>query len=204
MNRNFIQHAIAFGTETAQVTAKIDNAVIFTGAVTPGMPVRPTPPVTPPLVGDEIFSWQEDIAFEGTRSIEISVDSGSLFLLSITANLTNPFDPDQYIAFYSREYDGFQILDPLTNVAIDGVAQDVDPEREAFDLFGQWGYFLLPGSVLTATVNINPGIYFEAFDSAKAYSAWTPVRYDHKLYKSGPNGAPAGSSITDTNYWAPV
>lgn len=169
--RTFIQQGRGYGEDPVNITAKINGVVVYQGAV--DTIDQPLPPLPTPFEGAEVtlFSWEEDIEFEGTVSLEITVDSGSLLLTDSLANysmiaVTIPYvevrssGPDEYELFYYETIDGVVYSDPFSDPKIDGDEvvriRDQDPENL---LTGQW-YYVLPGdSVFTATVNIQKGVY---------------------------------------------
>jgi len=154
--RNFIQCGQAYGSTTSSITATIDGTVVFSGPVStvntpvPNRPDAATDPVP------TIFTWTNTVAFAGTQSYSIAV-TGSPLLLSFTgADYCIANNTAQFGTFYTYEIGGVTVADPLTNVAIDGVAMQRGPDNST--LSGQWQWLIPAGSTLTATLNVNAGV----------------------------------------------
>lgn len=154
--RNFIQRGQAYGPTTASITASIDGTVVFSGPIstvdTP-MPTRPDLSTDPMPT---IFTWTNTVAFAGTQSYSISVTGSPLLLSSSSADNCVANNISSFLTFYTYEIDGVTVADPLTNVAIDGVAMQRGPDNST--LSGQWEWVIPAGSTLTATLNVNAGV----------------------------------------------
>jgi len=153
--RNFIQCGQAYGSITASITATIDGTVVFSGPIstvnTP-VPTRPNISLTLPT----LFTWTNTVAFAGTQSYSVAV-SGSPLLLDFTgADHCVANNVAEFLGFYTYETGGVLVVDPLTNVVIDGVAMQRGPDNAAFG--GQWQWLIPAGSTLTATLNVNAGV----------------------------------------------
>ena len=152
MPRLFKQLGEGYGPSAVTVTVQIDGNTVFSGSV-PTIDA-PIPGVVPGTqLGEECFNWNEPVAnFLGSRSFSITVSGGGSFQLNTTLAQSNVANVDAYGTFYTQTVGNVVYSDPLTNVMIDGVpyTRPSDPS-----LTGQWGWNISPGSVLTATLNIN-------------------------------------------------
>jgi hypothetical protein len=155
--RNFTQCGQAYGSTTASITATVDGTVVFSGPVSTldqPVPVRPDPEAN--VITSEIFTWTNTVDFAGTQSYSIAV-TGSPLLLGFTgADHVVANNVAEFLNFYSFETYGVTVSDPLSNVAIDGVAY-----QRGFDnseLQGQWQWLIPAGSTFTATLNVNAGV----------------------------------------------
>lgn len=168
--RTFIQQGRGYGSEPVTITVKLDNAIIYQGAVD-------TLDETPPEYFDPtsdievtVFSWTQDVAASGTRELEITVHTGALLITDTIANYTTKSNsapppqyissgPDEYLCFYNTTVgDDVIISDPFLSPAIDGIA--IERERLLDDpvpLSGQWTYLVEAGSVFTTPVGIKAG-----------------------------------------------
>jgi hypothetical protein len=171
--RTFKQYGQGYGATPATIAVTIDGVEIFNGDVpTLNEPVPVKPIVPSENLGVEIYSWTNDVTFQGTNSLQITVANGTFLMTDSLANYfkyVNPplpdasSGPDNFIFFYDVTIDGNAITDPLTDVSIDGVARTVTrPEGE----LGQWCWVLGAGQVLTATINVIAG-----YESTNIYPA---------------------------------
>ena len=156
MVRTFSQKGQAYGSVACKITAKIDGAVVFSGEIpTANTPIPLLPDSTIDL-GVDLFSWSKPVDLSGSYELEIAVDNAILIITDTKADYVNPQDLSQSAdGFYTIEIDGVMYRDPFTDVKINGVAQ-VGQYNPATP--GQWYWRVDPGSVFTATVNINAGI----------------------------------------------
>ena len=154
--RNFIQCGQAYGSTTASITATIDGTVIFSGPISTVNTPVPTRPDASTDTVPTIFTWTNTVAFAGTQSYSIAVTGSPLLLDYTGADHCFANNVSQFSAFYTYEIGGVTVADPLTNVAIDGVAQQRGPDNST--LSGQWQYLIPAGSTLTATLNVNAGV----------------------------------------------
>ncbi len=154
MARTFTQKGQAYGNVACNITAKIDGAVVFSGEV----PIANTPiPLLPDStidLGVDLFSWSKPVDFSGTCNLEIAVNDATLMITDTIADYVTWKDSSQTGKFYFVEIDGVIYGDPFTDVKINGVEQ-VGPYNSTTP--GQWYWRVDPGSVFTATVNINAG-----------------------------------------------
>jgi hypothetical protein len=154
MARTFTQKGQAYGSVACKITAKINDAIVFSGeAPTVNTPIPPLPDRTIDL-GVDLFSWSKPVDFSGTCKLEITVDDAILMITDTTADYVDPQDSSKTGVFYNVEIDGVVYGDPFTDVKINGVTQ-VGPYDPATP--GQWYWQVDPGSVFTAIVNINAG-----------------------------------------------
>jgi hypothetical protein len=186
--RTFRQYGQAFGTGPVTVVAAIDGVEVFNGTVSVLNSLVPTvPEEIQPLVPEVLFSWSEDVNFEGTRSMQITVSGGNLLLKNTYANYGVAFDgipivryagltggPELFTPFYAHSIDAppdpccqdtecenrpTLIHDPLSNVSINGVGQTREyvNTTDGTVLAGQACWHIPDGAEFTATVNIFSG-----------------------------------------------
>jgi hypothetical protein len=96
-------------------------------------------------LGEPIFSWQNQLEFEGTQTMTITVQGSPLLLTDTLANYLGNITANG----------GFAPLpgnDPLSNVTIDGV-----PMSRSSEPPGQWYWFIPVDSTFQATVTIVHG-----------------------------------------------
>lgn len=150
--RTFKQNGIAFGPTPVNITAKIDNVVVYEGTVetlNESFPVLPNSAYT---VTNTLFSWTSDVAFSGPAVLEITVD-GEVLLASTSANYT-PFTENGNV--YSTGANTFISFTPsqFGNTYINDTLQSVTHG----DLPGMWWWQLQPGDIFVENVTINPGL----------------------------------------------
>lgn len=155
--RNFIQCGQAYGSTAASITATIDGTVVYSGPISTldaSVPSQPEPEanVAPPT----IFTWTNNVDFSGTQSYSIAVTGSPLLLAFTGADHCVANNVAQFNTIYTYDDDGVTVADPLTNVAIDGVAMQRGPDNST--LSGQWRWLIPAGCTLTATLNVNAGV----------------------------------------------
>ena len=163
--RIFQQHARGYGAAPTNITVTLDGQEIFSGPIlteNSPLPVLPDPDIN---ITNEIFTWEKDSTFSGTMELAITVSGSPLLLADTLANYptNSPEYADQFVGFYSYVDGGTEYSDPFTNEQIDGipVSRIADPA-----LSGQWWWKIMPGSVFTATININASVQpYVVFDS---------------------------------------
>lgn len=175
--RTYKQLGQAYGSNPVTLVAKLDGVEVFNGTLTTLDQPLPSMPIAKTGLGwgSLLFSWTEDIAYSGSKSLELTVTGGTLLLASTVANYiglitfgpqvpgspgydpsapppTDPSSVNQALIFGPY-------ADPksiLTNCTINGAdvssLADSDP-----NLVGQWFWTLQDGSVFTATVLQNAG-----------------------------------------------
>ena len=159
--RTFKQYGQGYGSTPTTITVTLDSLVIFNGNI-------PTLNQTPGQdSGVELYSWAKDLTFQGADTLQITVVNGTFLMSTSVANYFKYINPDQpsgpyassgpnnFVYFYYYTANGQIIYDPLSNVAIDGVAQTV-PVRAPGE-YGQWPWYLSSGQTLTATMNVIAG-----------------------------------------------
>ena len=152
--RTFKQLGQAYGFIPAVITATIDNEVVFSGVITTidiPLPMLPDPAVS----GIELFTWTNTVCFSGTQSYSISVTGSPLLLTRSLADNVVANDTAAFGGFYFFENNGVKIMDPLTDVTIDGISMHIGHERH--ELCGQLYWIIPAGSTLTATLNVHAG-----------------------------------------------
>jgi len=166
--RTFKQQGLAYGSSPVTLVAKIDGVEVFNGTVAtlnepvPSVPVDGLMYSTAPV---GLFTFTDDVAFSGTKTLEISVSGGTLIVAGLLADYTpytpqsTPVDPAKYpgpgkfgCAFINT-VDGVTENNAIINVTIDDVAQEA-----ARDNTVALYYAVEPGSVLKATLQISKGI----------------------------------------------
>lgn len=155
--RNFKQCGWAYGSIPASITATIDGTMVFSGPVSTldqPLPILPDSlaNVSPPT----LFTWTNTVAFAGTQSFSIAVTGSPLLLAFTAADHCINNNVALFSSCYSYDDGGVTVVDPLTNVAIDGVAQQRGPDNS--QLSGQWQWLIPPGSTFTATLNVLAGV----------------------------------------------
>jgi len=153
--RTFKQLGVAFGTEPANITAKIDNVVVYQGPVTTLNESFPDLPNLSYVVTNELFSWTADIAFSGPQLLEIDVDgSVTLLITEIQANYT-PSEyqgniissgANTYVPFTYTQFGNTYINETLQS----GVTHDT--------LDGQWWWPIPPAGTFVENITITPGL----------------------------------------------
>lgn len=165
--RTFKQFGQGYGATPATIAVSINGAEVFNGDIaTLNQPVPDMPIVPGENLGVELYTWTNTVDFQGTQSLQIVVADGTFLMAKSVANYFKYIDPakplgpyassgpDNFVPFYYYGLDGNVIFDPLSGVAIDGVAQN--PARIAGE-YGQWYWVLGPGQTLTATIDILAG-----------------------------------------------
>jgi hypothetical protein len=177
VTRTFKQLGQGFGSSNATITAKINGVTVFSGIVPTANQKLPGPPSGTEDVYPTLFTWTNDVDFEGTQTMEITVTGATVLLAAINANymrsavkiegkIENPTPnwvpanyessgPDTYGIIFKEEVDEFIYTDPITNVVIDGVPKPVIKNPS---LLGQQYWIISPGSTFTCQLNIQAGL----------------------------------------------
>jgi hypothetical protein len=164
--RTFKQVGQGYGTTPVTITALIDNQVVYDGEVNTNPSVAPLPGEYSQVTDSDLFTWTDDLLFDGTRQFEIRVHNGDLLLkgrYADYASVVNPnpdsppisSGPANFGMFYTTVENGILIYETLFDVKIDGGSMTTTPSAE---LNGQWYWLLTKNSVLTGTLRILPGI----------------------------------------------
>ena len=145
-----------FGTVT-ELLITVNGAVVHNGEVNSIPEALPDDQYTG--TGQALVSFEVPGDFIGQIPISITVQTGNLITTDSYYNYTpvqNPEDPENYIA--NSDFFGIiirnneEVIDPKTNVEIDGITQ-MQQAREPGQL-GEWYWKLPTGSVLTFDLNI--------------------------------------------------
>ena len=157
--RTFKQAGIAFGNQPLNITAKIDNVVVYQGPVVTLNESFPDLPNLDYDVTNTLFSWTADVDFSGPQTIEITVDEGAdLLVASISANYTPiSYTVDGNVVVYtgSDKYSDFP-WEIFGDTYINGVLQSSQVIDHS-TLGGQWWWRLPPGSVFVENITIPAG-----------------------------------------------
>jgi hypothetical protein len=161
--RTFKQRGQAYGSLPVTIVAKIDGVEIFNGQVpTLNAPYQLTgfdSDIVSLTLGEELFSWTDDVEFSGAKTLEITVANGFLVLMNTTANYPQLSVVDLAAGeniwgfVYKNQVDDVFYVNPLSNMVINGQAQNPN------DGVPSQTYWLLPpGSVMSCNVNITASI----------------------------------------------
>jgi len=174
--RTFKQMGQGYGSSNATITAKINGATVFSGIVPTANQRLPSSPSGTDDTYPTLFTWTNDVDFEGTQTMEITVTGATVLLAEIKANymrvakiegkIENPDSnwvptnyeskgPDTYGFIFNEKVDGFIYTDPVTNVVIDGVPINVTRDPS---LFGQLHRTINPGSTFICQLNVQAGL----------------------------------------------
>ena len=154
--RTFKQCGQAYGSTPASITATINGTEVFSGPVpTVDQPLPTLPELSANVSLPTLFTWTNTVDFAGTQSFSIAV-TGSQLLLDFTGADYCGNRKEEFKNFYRYEIGGVIVADPLTNVAIDGLAMQRGPDNSQFS--GQWQWVIPAGSTFTATLNVSAGI----------------------------------------------
>jgi hypothetical protein len=154
--RTFIQRGQAYGSTPVSIIAKINDVEVFNGPV-------PTLNTAYKITGFEstewlangieLFSWQDDVEFSGTKTMEITISSGSLVVMDTVADYCLADNKTSHGPVFVNVVDGITYTRTTTNITINGVLQDQNNGS-----LGQT-YWLIPsGGTYTCTVNVTSGI----------------------------------------------
>ena len=187
--RIFKQQGQAFGTQPTNITVKIDDLEVFSGDIqSQDSPIPPLPGGT--INSVDLCTWTNTVEFQGTQTMEISVNGGTLILTNTLANYCTTvntevppeFEPgleNNFGVFYSYTDSDVLIADPLSNVTIDGIAKSIIRDQ---GLDGQWFWQISSGSVFRATINVNPGYNVQDWTAQTGYTWGQWAKYQGQLY----------------------
>lgn len=150
--RTFKQNGIAFGTTPVNITAKIDNVVVYEGTVETLDGFFPVLPNEEYTVTNTLFSWTTDVDFTGTQIIEVST-SGTLLLATLTANYSPIANTGDVISSGADGFVDFR-YNQFGNTYINEALQTVTHG----DLVGMWWWELQAGDTFVENVTIEPGL----------------------------------------------
>ena len=156
--RTFRQLGIGFGPETANITAKINDVVVYQGPVTTLNQPFPVLPNLDYTVTNVLFSWTADVTYAGPAVVNIQVDANSdLLVAEISANYTAIKNPANVQSIISSGPDAFIDL-PITqigNIYVDGALRPVDHTNP---LVGQYWWELVVPDTIEINATIEPGL----------------------------------------------
>jgi hypothetical protein len=154
--RTFKQRGQAYSSLPVTIVAKIDDVEVFNGvAPTQNTPYQLTgfdQEINWADLGNDLFSWTDDVTFSGSKTVEISVGDGYLVLMNTVANyplLDAENVENQWSFVYSNQVDGVLCTNPWSNMTINGQAQNPNTE-----IPGQTYWLLPPNSTFSCTINI--------------------------------------------------
>lgn len=163
--RTFRQLGIGFGSQPANITAKINNVVVYQGPVTTLNEPFPVLPNIDYTVTNVLFSWTDEVTYSGPAVVEIQVDDNSdLLVTEIDANYTaipNPafVDANTTPGIANVISSGANVFAPLQNqignIYLDGVLQTVN---HTSPLGGQWWWELTVPDTIEINATITPGL----------------------------------------------
>jgi len=159
--RTFKQFGIAYGEQPANITAKINNVVIYQGPVVTLNESFPELPNAAYTVTNELFSWNAEVAFSGNQVLEIAIDNNADLLVAFNQANYTPVEevvgnvgnvtivssgPNGYIGFPSTQFGNTYINDVL------------QPPVEHGNLTGQWWWRLPADGTFVENITIVPGL----------------------------------------------
>jgi hypothetical protein len=153
--RTFKQLGIAYGSQPANVTAKLNNVVVYEGPVTTLNEPFPDLPNTDFAVTNEIFTWTANVDFSGNQEITLTIDnSAELLVTQLKANFTPVANGNATISSGANVFVGFP-TEQFGNTYVNGVLQEVvhTPELE-----GQWWWQIPASGEFIENVTIEPGL----------------------------------------------
>jgi len=172
--RTFIQQGQGYGSSPVSIVASLDGNQIFSGPITTVDQPVPNLPFDS-FTGANLFTWTNEIEFQGTQSYVITVTGGTMILGLTVANYTGtgeaptpefdvgePGTAENFGYFYASGGLGPdpqdvppQIWDPLSDITINGVSKT--QFRTSDNDVGQFFWTLPAGSTFAATLNVNAG-----------------------------------------------
>lgn len=153
--RTFKQMGQAYGSTPCAITATINGVIVFSGEI-------PTLDIPFPILPNtaistvDLFTWNNTVDFSGTQSFSISVANAPLLLTNTQADCVLANNTTAFSSFYSYDNNGVTVVDPFTNVAIDGVVMQKSPDYST--MTGQWYWSIPAGSTFSATLNVSAGV----------------------------------------------
>jgi len=150
--RTFKQYGVAFGSSTANITAKINDVVIYEGPVTTLDESFPSLPDQNYTIDNVLFSWTADVNFSGSQDLEITTD-GLLLLGVLNRNYTPILNdvgniissgPDQFVSFQSTSFGNTYINESLQSVTHG-------------DLPGMWWWTIPADGTFVENFTVDPG-----------------------------------------------
>lgn len=155
ITRTFRQKGTAFGSAPGNITAKVDNVVVYQGPVVTLDQPFPTLPNLEYQTSTVLFSWTANVNFEGTQVIEISTDS-NLLLCEIEQNYAGTINGNTVVSSGPDEFRSLRWTQ-FGNTYINEVLQSSNAiNHESLD--GQWWWRLPANSVFVENINILPGL----------------------------------------------
>lgn len=157
INRTFKQRGQAHGLLPVSISAKIDGVEVYNGVVsTVNTPYNLTDfDAANGMPGEDLFSWNDVLDFEGNKSMEITVTDGFVVFMDTLVNYTYPgTTPTRYGPVYIKDTDLGTDTNATINISINGVLQDQNN-----GCLGQTYWLIPPGGVLTCTVRVSPSSF---------------------------------------------
>ncbi|NDA63424.1 MAG: hypothetical protein EBX50_15500, partial [Chitinophagia bacterium] len=140
------------GSTEVTITVTVDGIEVYNGPVS----TQNGPIVNPPDPSTVLFSWQEDIAFEGTRALSITVNSGDMLLKTYSkanycADDTGPLGPDVF--YWLPDGPETVSVDPTSNWQMNGSPVSKPPDPSGGELW--WNVSV--GSTFSYNLRMNRG-----------------------------------------------
>jgi hypothetical protein len=207
--RIFKQFAQGFGSETVQVTVTLGGNLIYSGTVATLDQPLPPMPSEGVIIDNVAWQWEESADFEGQKSLEIAVTSGTLLLADSFANnpkMVKTTPESEFLRHYTAIVDGVAYEDPLTEAKSNGIplTGPYNPE-----LSSQWWWKIPAGTTFTAVwhtqavpaltpIATQVAVAAKTVASGAAIEPFAPVTasggYDPLAWKVSPD-LPQGLSI---------
>lgn len=157
--RTFKQMGLAYGSQPANITAKLNNVVVYSGPITTVDGPFPELPNLEFAVSNELFSWTADVNFSGPQVIDVAIDNNATLLVAqleanytpianVSANISVGVissGPDGYVGFSYTQFG---------NTYINGELQEVVHG----DLTGQWWWAIPANGEFVENITVEPGL----------------------------------------------
>ena len=156
--RTFKQFGIAFGSQTANITAKIDDAVVYQGPVTTLDESYPSLPNLDYVVSNELFTWTANVDFSGPQTLEISIDENAVLLVAdIQANYTPIGNVSNVQSSGANVYVGFA-YNQFGNTYINGELVPSSGINHSEPYNGQWWFQVPSNGNFVENFTVEPGL----------------------------------------------